>query len=433
MSVSILEEKYLVGINACKHNLHGHVICPKGSSLLTVATLRNKLTLLWNKLGRWGDYVAWEGFYELSFSFLEDAKRAIYNGEVGHSLDSYRKITKEPLNNALGAKKKPTQIYVQALAENNIGDETNTVDLEDSLLEPPGFTIIRSKNKKKKVKMTSVYITRSKLHLKYVILSIGEQHIVFTSTFENKGFGFFGDFNVVMGAHEHLGASSLARLHIQNFQDWTDANDLLHLTTIRAYYTWCNGRMGSVNTSKRLDKATLTWIGFLFSTKFLVVLLPKITLIKSATKNIYALIIDVSLVSNQEILSTHVVDHFKNLFPSPVRNTIDYDLIKDNIHTLINQDINQRLTGIPYDIEIEEFIFNLNKYGAPGPNCFGVFFFQHFWDIIPQDSVMAVKQFFISSWIMPNYNVNTLIFLPKVPNDDSIEIFRPIALDNFKF
>lgn len=151
-----------------------------------------------------------------------------------------------------------------------------------------------------------------------------------------------------------------------------------------------------------------------------------ITLIKSATKNILALNIDGSLVSNQEILSNHVVDHFKNLFSSPVGNYIDHYLIKDSIPTFINQDTNQRFTEIPSDIEIKEVVFNLNKDGTLGSNGFGDFFFQHFWDIILQDVIMVVKQFFISSWIMPNYNANTLILLPKVPNVDSIELFRPL-------
>lgn len=34
---------------------------------------------------------------------------------------------------------------------------------------------------------------------------------------------------------------------------------------------------------------------------------------------------------------------------------------------------------------------------------------------------------------MPNYNANTLILLPKIPNVDSIEVIRPIALVNLKF
>lgn len=80
---------------------------------------------------------------------------------------------------------------------------------------------------------------------------------------------------MVMGAREHLGASSPARLPIQDFEDWTDANDLLHLNTIWAYYTWSNGRLGGVSMPKRLDRDICTWIGSLFSTKLLDSLLPK--------------------------------------------------------------------------------------------------------------------------------------------------------------
>ncbi|KAI5408381.1 hypothetical protein KIW84_054274 [Lathyrus oleraceus] len=83
--------------------------------------------------------------------------------------------------------------------------------------------------------------------------------------------------------------------------------------------------------------------------------------------------------------------------------------------------------------EKAKVFFNLNKDGTPGLDGFCAFFFQHFWDIIHQDVIMDVKKIFISSWIMPNYDGNTLILLPKVPNVDYIELFRPIALANFKF
>lgn len=50
-----------------------------------------------------------------------------------------------------------------ALAKNNIGDHINAANLKDSSLKPPDFTLIKSKNKKKKVKLASGYITRSKV------------------------------------------------------------------------------------------------------------------------------------------------------------------------------------------------------------------------------------------------------------------------------
>lgn len=111
----------------------------------------------------------------------------------------------------------------------------------------------------------------------------------------------------------------------------------------------------------------------------------------SANKKIFSLIVNGSLVSDQETLSTHVVDHFKNLFSTSVGANADYDLIKDSIHTLINQDTNKRITCILTNLEIKEAIFKLNKYGAPDLDEFGAFFFQHFWDIFHPDIIEVVN------------------------------------------
>jgi hypothetical protein len=45
----------------------------------------------------------------------------------------------------------------------------------------------------------------------------------------------------------------------------------------------------------------------------------------------------------------------------------------------------------------------------------------------------AVLDFFHTGWILPNYNANNVILIPKTSNEDSIEQYRPIAMVNFKF
>jgi len=42
-------------------------------------------------------------------------------------------------------------------------------------------------------------------------------------------------------------------------------------------------------------------------------------------------------------------------------------------------------------------------------------------------------EFFQNGWLPPNFNANTLVLIPKIPNADKIEHYRPIALANFKF
>jgi hypothetical protein len=100
---------------------------------------------------------------------------------------------------------------------------------------------------------------------------------------------------------------------------------------------------------------------------------------------------------------------------------------------LVNDDTNVILTVLPSHSEIKAAVFALNKDSALGPNGFGAFFYQHYWDIVKADVINAVLEFFTSSWILPGFNSNIVALLPKFPEAASIDQYRPIAMANFKF
>jgi len=54
LAIEIPEEEYLAGLNHCKHNLHGRILWPKGSTPLTALGLKNNLASMWKDLSRWG-------------------------------------------------------------------------------------------------------------------------------------------------------------------------------------------------------------------------------------------------------------------------------------------------------------------------------------------------------------------------------------------
>ncbi|GAU48963.1 hypothetical protein TSUD_406710 [Trifolium subterraneum] len=66
---------------------------------------------------------------------------------------------------------------------------------------------------------------------------------------------FLGDFNAILGAHEHRGRVSPARLPMEDFQKWTDEFNLIHLPTTRAEFAWMNDRRGLRYAERRLDRA----------------------------------------------------------------------------------------------------------------------------------------------------------------------------------
>ncbi|CAK8533231.1 unnamed protein product [Lathyrus sativus] len=75
LAIDIPKDEYIVGVEAWKHNHHGHIIWPIGMSLLIIASIKTKLGLYWKDLSKWGIISLRKGFYEFSFSSLEDVRR----------------------------------------------------------------------------------------------------------------------------------------------------------------------------------------------------------------------------------------------------------------------------------------------------------------------------------------------------------------------
>jgi hypothetical protein len=390
---------------------------------------------------------------------------------------------------------------------------------------------------------------------------------------------FIGDFNVILGAHEHRGRVSPARAPMNEFQSWTDTFNLIHLPTKGAFFTWNNGRGGNKHTEKRLDRVICnqSWfdlchvstastlikqksdhfpllldvqfspLSFASQFKFLKMwtLHPecqnivaecwrsvvtgcpmfilsnklkflkdrlknwnkdcfgnvhslvntaemklqqiqdqiqlnghtdnllheervastmyeealnkqeafwqekarvnwhlegdrntkyfhRLTKIKTSTKTITTLQDGDQVLDDQTLIANHVVNFYKNLFCT---NFVLQDslLAEEVIPKLVNDDINALMTVLPSHVEIKAAVFALNKDSAPGPDGFGAYFFQTYWDLIKTDVCNAVLEFFTSSWILPGFNSNIIALIPKIPEASSIDQYRPIAMANFKF
>ncbi|MCH80548.1 ribonuclease H protein [Trifolium medium] len=154
--------------------------------------------------------------------------------------------------------------------------------------------------------------------------------------------------------------------------------------------------------------------------------------IKSSTKVITTLQDGDNVLTDQNQISNHIVSYYKNLFCS--NGVLQESLLAEQvIPNLVTDDVNAILTMLPSHEEIKAAVFSLNKDSAPGPDGFGAFFYQEYWDIVKKDVINAVLQFFVSSWILPGYNSNIIALIPKTPDALSIDQFRPIAMANFKF
>jgi hypothetical protein len=143
--------------------------------------------------------------------------------------------------------------------------------------------------------------------------------------------------------------------------------------------------------------------------------------------------IDEELTSDPQRISYHIVTYYNNLFSSSNTVLQDQLLVEEDIPKLIDETTNNLLIMIPSLAEVKKVVFDLNHDGVPGPDGFHACLFQTFWDIIQHDVYAALLEFFHTSWLPLDFNANSLVLIPKVPNADKIEQYKPITLANFKF
>lgn len=156
------------------------------------------------------------------------------------------------------------------------------------------------------------------------------------------------------------------------------------------------------------------------------------TKIKHAVNKIPMLKNGSTILEKSEDIENHILDFYKDLF-STDNNCRDNGLVEEVIQPMVNDEDNSMLTKVLSRFEIKDAVFGMNADGAPGPDGFGGFFFQKYWDIVGKDVVHAVNQFFRQGWLLPNMNSNNIVLIPKTDNADSIGKYRPISLANYQF
>ncbi|CAK8577995.1 unnamed protein product [Lathyrus sativus] len=230
-----------------------------------------------------------------------------------------------------------------------------------------------------------------------------------------------------VNVHEKVKIGGLNLDVVQKNIDSLGHSDTLVEQEIMLYWSWNMLSMLRIFFWKEKSKIKWALEGDITTSYF-----HKLAKINHSIKRIMALRVEDNIITNQLDIAFHVVNRFTNLFYSSSL-LLDNDLIQRVIPNLITDDINHILALMHSAEEIHQVVFALNPSSAPGPDGFGGCFYQTHWDIIKEDVINDVLEFFSTSWLLPNFNSNTLVLVPKVDNADRVDQFRPIALANFKF
>lgn len=134
-------------------------------------------------------------------------------------------------------------------------------------------------------------------------------------------------------------------------------------------------------------------------------------------------------IYDQQQIKGMTVAYFKQLLGSECRGIVPFsvDRIKE-IHpfrcsTLLASD----LICIPTDEEIKAAFFSMPKCKAPGPDGFPAEFFLDAWEVVGEDSIQAIKEFFTAGRMLRKFNATTVALLPKITGADELSKFRPVS------
>lgn len=149
---------------------------------------------------------------------------------------------------------------------------------------------------------------------------------------------------------------------------------------------------------------------------------------KISHSTIYRLRSDSELwIDSPEELKLLLHDAFKARFRLSVFNrNIDLSFVKP----IVSPDDILALTAPFSTEEIKAAFFDMNPHKAPGLDGFGAHFFQAYWPYIENDICLAIQSFFFHGKLHPALNHTIIALIPKKPNPETLNHYRPISLVN---
>ena len=138
------------------------------------------------------------------------------------------------------------------------------------------------------------------------------------------------------------------------------------------------------------------------------------------------------LTDKPEEIENIFLDSFQRSYSGNSNLTVDdilHELQGLSIRILSEHHLWSLNLGIS-DREIEEAVFQMGPYKAPGPNGIPVCFFQQFLDVVKIDVCNVVQAFFHSGSLLKALYQTFITLIPKIPHPEEVSHFRPISLCN---
>ncbi|KAG7567328.1 Reverse transcriptase zinc-binding domain [Arabidopsis thaliana x Arabidopsis arenosa] len=137
-------------------------------------------------------------------------------------------------------------------------------------------------------------------------------------------------------------------------------------------------------------------------------------------------------IENLDQIKDLLVSYYKNLLgtenngltPMPIEE------IRDLVTFRCMPALAAQLLQVPSEAEIRRTVASMPKNKAPGPDGFPVEFLWEAWDVVGNDTVAAIQNFFSTGHLPRGFNATAITLIPKVPGTDTLTQFRPISCCN---
>lgn len=136
-------------------------------------------------------------------------------------------------------------------------------------------------------------------------------------------------------------------------------------------------------------------------------------------------------VYTEEEITTMVKNYSRDIFKPIDRGSRDMETIINNaISPLISEETNQSLIELLDAKEIKDALFSIHPGKAPGPDVFYSCFFQSNWNVMGEDVVKEIQDFFQSGCLPRTVNETHIMLIPKILSPKKVVDYRPVALCN---
>jgi len=121
------------------------------------------------------------------------------------------------------------------------------------------------------------------------------------------------------------------------------------------------------------------------------------------------------------------------LFGKKNQNTVN---LADSVwgdYNRLNELDNTLLTRPFTEEEVKKVVFSMHPDSAPGPDGFSIAFYRGCWEIIKQDLMNMVNDFYLGKLDIKRLNYGVITLIPKVKNAMDVKQYRPICLLKVSF